>query len=91
MDLQLNGRRALINGGSQGIGYAIARLLAQEGARIAIAARREPALSNAKATIAREAAHEVVAVQGDIRKAEDCSASLRRRRRRSRARHPRQQ
>ena len=72
MDLQLNGRRALINGGSQGIGYAIARLLAQEGARIAIAARREPALSNAKATIAREAAHEVVAVQGDIRKAEDC-------------------
>jgi 3-oxoacyl-[acyl-carrier protein] reductase len=72
LDLQLKGRRALINGGSKGIGYAIARLLVQEGARIAIAARREPALSDAKGTIAREAGHEVVAVQGDIRKAEDC-------------------
>ena len=72
MDLQLKGRRALINGGSKGIGYAIARLLVQEGARIAIAARREPALSDAKGRIARGAGHEVVAVQGDIRKAEDC-------------------
>jgi 3-oxoacyl-[acyl-carrier protein] reductase len=72
LDLQLNGRRALINGGSQGIGYAIAHTLAEEGAFIAIVARREPALSNAKATITRECGHEVVAVQGDIRKAEDC-------------------
>jgi 3-oxoacyl-[acyl-carrier protein] reductase len=72
VDLQLKGCRALINGASQGIGYAIARLLAQEGARIAIAARREPALSKAKDTIAGEAGGEVVAVQGDIRKAEDC-------------------
>jgi 3-oxoacyl-[acyl-carrier protein] reductase len=72
LDLQLNGRRALISGASQGIGYAIAHTLAKEGAFIAIVARREPALSNAKAMITRECGHEVVAVQGDIRKAEDC-------------------
>ena len=72
MDLQLKGQRALVNGASQGIGYAIALLLAQEGARVAIAARREPALLAAKARIEKEAGCEVIAIQGDIRKAEDC-------------------
>jgi 3-oxoacyl-[acyl-carrier protein] reductase len=51
VDLELKGRRALVNGASQGIGYAIARLLALEGARVAIAARREPA--SARPRIAR--------------------------------------
>lgn len=39
MDLQLDGKRALVTGGSRGIGKAIARVLAGEGARVAIAAR----------------------------------------------------
>ena len=72
MDLELNGRRALVNGASQGIGLAIARLLAREGARVAIAARREPALSTARDAIAAETGGDVVAIKGDIRKAEDC-------------------
>jgi 3-oxoacyl-[acyl-carrier protein] reductase len=72
VDLELKGRRALVNGASQGIGYAIARLLALEGAHVAIAARREPALSNAKAAIATEARCNIVAIQGDIRKADEC-------------------
>lgn len=38
MDLQLRGRRALITGGSRGIGLAAARALAAEGADVAIAA-----------------------------------------------------
>src|SRR4051812_8614829 len=72
LDLKLKGHRAIVNGASQGIGFAIARQLAQEGARVAIAARREPALSNAKAAIEKEIGCEIVTTQGDVRKVDDC-------------------
>ena len=39
MELGLSGRRAVVTGGSQGIGYAIARELVAEGAHVAICAR----------------------------------------------------
>jgi 3-oxoacyl-[acyl-carrier protein] reductase len=39
MDLGLNGARALVTGGSAGLGAAVARTLSAEGARVAIAAR----------------------------------------------------
>ncbi|MBM3344703.1 MAG: SDR family oxidoreductase [Betaproteobacteria bacterium] len=44
MDLQLNGRCALVSGASQGIGRAIALGLAREGVRVAMVARRKPLL-----------------------------------------------
>ena len=34
MDLQLRDKVAIVNGASQGIGYAIARMLAGEGAKV---------------------------------------------------------
>jgi len=39
MDLQLKGLKAIVTGGTKGIGLAIARTLAQEGADVAICAR----------------------------------------------------
>ncbi len=44
MDLQLHGKVALVTGASAGLGRTIARLLAEEGCRLAILARRRPLL-----------------------------------------------
>jgi 3-oxoacyl-[acyl-carrier protein] reductase len=45
VDLGLEGRRALVVGGSQGIGLAVARLLTAEKAEVAIASRSEEKLA----------------------------------------------
>src|SRR4051812_2454045 len=45
MDLQLAGKRALVTGGSRGIGKAIARVLSAEGRDVAIAARNAESLA----------------------------------------------
>jgi 3-oxoacyl-[acyl-carrier protein] reductase len=72
MNLGLTGRVALVNGASQGIGYGIAQTLAEEGAHVAIAARRTPALQAAAERIAQKTGAEIIPIQCDIRRAEDC-------------------
>jgi len=65
MDLELRGKRALVTGGSRGIGKAIARALAQEGADVAILARNEAALNVTASELANESGQQVVAVVAD--------------------------
>lgn len=50
----LDGRHALVTGGSSGIGLAMARALGLQGARIVLAARGEAALESAAAGLAKE-------------------------------------
>jgi NAD(P)-dependent dehydrogenase (short-subunit alcohol dehydrogenase family) len=59
MDLELTGKRALVTGGSRGIGLAIARQLAREGARVALAARDQDRLDAAAAALTAETGAEV--------------------------------
>jgi 3-oxoacyl-[acyl-carrier protein] reductase len=73
VDLGLKNKVAIVGGASMGIGYGIARTLAAEGARIAVTARREAGLVRAAEAIARETGAEVLPVQADCRRAEDCA------------------
>jgi 3-oxoacyl-[acyl-carrier protein] reductase len=51
VDLGLDGARALVAGGSSGLGLAVGTALAAEGARVALAARRSDKLDGAIATV----------------------------------------
>lgn len=64
MDLYLEGKRAIINGGSRGIGYAIARGLAAEGVDLVLAARG-PEVVDAAAGLAAESGRRVVGIRAD--------------------------
>jgi NAD(P)-dependent dehydrogenase (short-subunit alcohol dehydrogenase family) len=62
MDLQLRGKRALVTGGSRGLGKAIARQLAMEGVDCVICARTEAPLKEAASEIAKESGRRVVPI-----------------------------
>jgi 3-oxoacyl-[acyl-carrier protein] reductase len=77
MDLDLKDKVAIVNGASQGIGYAIARALAMEGAQLLISGRKEGPLLEAAARLRDEANTKVNIVTGDIRTAAGCDGILR--------------
>jgi 3-oxoacyl-[acyl-carrier protein] reductase len=65
MDLGLEGKIALLTGASRGLGFATAKVLAQEGVRIAINARDEARLSAASGELANAGA-DVISLPGDV-------------------------
>ena len=67
MDLGLNGKVAVVTGGSRGLGLASAEALACEGASVVICARGEEALARAAEEIRARAGHpDVVGVPADV-------------------------
>jgi NAD(P)-dependent dehydrogenase (short-subunit alcohol dehydrogenase family) len=64
MDLQLAGKRAVVTGGSRGIGLAIAEALAAEGADLAILARDPARLEDARQRLAKQGGR-VLALSAD--------------------------
>ncbi len=77
MDLSLKGKIAVVGGASQGIGYAIAHLLASEGASVAMVARKTEPLNEACQRITEETGAKTFAIPADIRKAGDCENIIR--------------
>ena len=69
MEISLKGKSAIITGGSKGLGLAIAQEFARSGADVAILARDQAALTDAKALIQKEAQGKVLAISCDVSKA----------------------
>ena len=66
MDVRLDGKCALITGGSRGIGLAIAKKFADSGADVAILSRSREKLDQAKADIAKTAKVRVAAIECNV-------------------------
>jgi NAD(P)-dependent dehydrogenase (short-subunit alcohol dehydrogenase family) len=66
MDLGLQGKYAIVTGGSRGIGKAIARELAREGVDVAIVARNKPDLEAAARDLASETNRRIVPITADV-------------------------
>lgn len=71
MDLGITGKRAVVIGGSQGLGYAVCERLAAEGVNLLLFARDPQKLDEACTQLKRAHGVEVDACAGDITRAED--------------------
>lgn len=70
MDLGIEGKVAMVAAASRGIGYAVARALVREGARVSLAARTPGPLEEAVASLGDHA----MGVAADVTRAEDLEA-----------------
>jgi NAD(P)-dependent dehydrogenase (short-subunit alcohol dehydrogenase family) len=74
MDLQLKGKRALVTGSTAGIGFAAARLLAAEGARVVVNGRQQDRVDSAARSIRETiSGAQVDGIAADLGTAHGCS------------------
>jgi 3-oxoacyl-[acyl-carrier protein] reductase len=71
VNLNLAGKVAMVGGGSKGLGFAVARALAAEGACVSIASRHEGAIAAARRQIEEETGQRVRATVADLSQAVD--------------------
>ncbi len=78
MQMQMNGKKALITGGSLGIGFAIAERFLGAGADVAIVARRPEVLKESKLRLEALGRGKVTAIAADVAKADECRFAFQR-------------
>jgi 3-oxoacyl-[acyl-carrier protein] reductase len=71
MELGLTGKVAMVAGASRGLGFAVARALAAEGALVSMSSRNAEAISAAAQRIQKETGGTVLAVAADVQSAKD--------------------
>jgi NAD(P)-dependent dehydrogenase (short-subunit alcohol dehydrogenase family) len=76
MDLGLKGKHAIVTGGSQGIGKAIARELAREGVDVAIVSRNRERLEAAAKELSAETKGRVIGLATDVTSREQVEAMV---------------
>ena len=76
MDLELESKRAVVTGGSRGIGKAVARVLAHEGCDVALVARSPEPLQEAAAELAAATGRQVVPVVADTGSTDSVAAMV---------------
>ncbi len=74
MDLGLTGKVAMVGGASKGLGFAVARALASEGALVSIASRDGTAIQRAADVIGKETGAKVLAMPVDLSKGDAITA-----------------
>lgn len=75
MDLKLDGKSALVTGGSRGLGFAIATELAGEGTRVALLARDPAAVETAAAKL-RASGYDAIGVVADTTRDRDVETAV---------------
>ncbi|HYU90865.1 MAG TPA: SDR family NAD(P)-dependent oxidoreductase, partial [Gemmatimonadales bacterium] len=66
MDLGLAGRVALVCGSTKGLGRAVAKALAQEGARVAVNGRHQDSVEHAARQLSAEVAQPAMPFVADV-------------------------
>jgi len=72
----IQGKTAIVTGGSRGIGLAIARELVRQGAHVGITGRSAAHLASARSLLEAERGGAVEAVQADVRRADEVERGI---------------